>query len=108
MNVLFKTDTNTLFNGDVIEGDFLGARVICPKCNADVIAQQGMCGGRLQQMMNQQQKDKDFLMFCPRCGERLTLGAVIDATDAKIEIVEEEKDVQDGSDGTDTKTTVES
>lgn len=100
MNVLFKTD--------VIENDFLGARVICPKCNADVIAQQGMCGGRLQQMMNQQQRDKDFLMFCPRCGERLTLGEVIDVTDAKIEIVEEKKDVQDGSDGTDTKTAVES
>ena len=108
MNVLFKTDTNTLFNGDVVEGDFLGARVICPKCNADVLAQQGLCSGRLQQIMNQQQKDKDFLMFCPRCGERLTLGGVIDATDAKIEIVEEKKDVQNGSDGTDTKTTVES
>lgn len=100
MNVLFKTD--------MIEENFLGARVICPKCNADVLAQQGLCGGRLQQVMNQQQRDKDFLMFCPRCGEKLTLGAVIDVTDAKIEIVEEEKNVQDGSDGTNTKTTVES
>lgn len=99
---------NVLFETDIIEDNFLGARATCPKCEADVIAQQGLCGGRLQQIMNQQQRNKDFLMFCPRCGERLTLGAVVDATDAKIEIVEEEKNVQDGSDGTDTKTTVES
>lgn len=99
---------NVLFETDMIEENFLGARATCPKCKADVLAQQGLCGGRLQQIMNQQQRDKDFLMFCPRCGERLTLGAVIDATDAKIEIVEEKKDVQDGSDGTNTKTTVES
>ena len=100
MNVLFKTD--------IITDGFLGARAVCPKCKADVAAQQGVCGGKLHQMMSQQQRGSEFLMYCPRCGEKLTLGAIIDATDAKVEIVEEEKDAKDGNNGASTETTTKS
>lgn len=98
---------NVLFETDIITDGFLGARAICPKCKADVVAQQGLCGGKLHQMMSQQ-RGSEFLMYCPRCGEKLTLGAIIDATDAKVEIVEEKKDAENGNNGTSTETTTES
>ena len=100
MNVLFETDT--------ITDGFLGARAVCPKCKADVAAQQGICGGKLHQMMSQQQRGSEFLMYCPRCGEKLTLGAIIDATDAKVEIVEEGKNAENGNNGASTETTTKS
>ena len=99
---------NVLFESDTITDGFLGARAICPKCKADVVARRGLCGVELQQMMNQQQRGSEFLMYCPRCGEKLTLGAIIDATDAKVEIVEEEKDAKNGNNGTSTETTAKS
>ena len=99
---------NVLFETDIIADGFFGARAVCPKCKADVVAQQGICSGKLQQMMSQQQRGNEFLMYCPRCGEKLTLGAIIDATDAKIETVEEEKDGKNRNNGTSTETTTES
>lgn len=99
---------NVLFETDIIADGFFGARAVCPKCKADVVAQQGICSGKLQQMMSQQQRGSEFLMYCPRCGEKLTLGAIIDATDAKVETVEEEKDGKNRNNGASTETTTES
>ena len=99
---------NVLFETDIIADGFFGARAICPKCKADVVAQQGICGGKLQQMISQQQRGSEFLMYCPRCGEKLTLGTIIDATDAKVETVEEKKDAENGNNGTSTETTTKS
>lgn len=99
---------NVLFETDIIADGFFGARAICPKCKADVVAQQGLCGGKLHQMMSQQQRGNEFLMYCPRCGEKLTLGAIIDDTDAKVKTIEEEKDGKNGNDGTSVETTTES
>lgn len=99
---------NVLFETDIIADGFIGARAICPKCKADVVAQQGLCGGKLHQMMSQQQRGNEFLMYCPRCGEKLTLGAIIDATNAKVKTIEEEKDGKNGNDGTNVETTTES